>query len=205
MKTFPLIVCYYTQDTFYQLEVQNLIASCEKWGLAYHAEPIPSFGSWEMNCAYKPLFLYQKLEELQCPLFWVDADAVFLKKPSWLEVFSSDMAVRITQEFGQDHPSFVISGSVYVNNTEKARRVLKAWARKCIDHLSDPQRTVELWDQVALRDVLYQTDHQASIEPLPPGYMMILGNEYDEKSIEDRVIGHYQASRRFKKIINGIS
>ena len=70
MTKFPLIVSYYTQNTVYQLEVQNLIASCEKWGLEHHIEPIPSFGSWERNCCYKPFFLMEKMQQFRQSYIW---------------------------------------------------------------------------------------------------------------------------------------
>lgn len=202
MNPFPIVVSYYTEQTPYEWEAKNLIASCNEWGVECCVEPICSFGSWEMNCAYKPFFLYQKLEELQRPLFWVDADAVFLQKPTPLEAFSADVAVRINQNLSRDHPSYIISGGVYVNDTENAKKVLKRWAKTCIDRLSDPKREVELWDQMALRDVLLEVGHIAEVGSLPPGYVMIFGHPEDEEKIQERVIGHFQASRRLKKMIN---
>ena len=202
MKDFPLIVSYYTQDTVYQLEVQNLIASCQQWQLAYHIEPIATFGSWERNCGYKPLFLLEKLQQFRTPILWVDADGVFFKNPEPLATFDSDFAVRINQNWANSHPSKVISGTVYVNATIGGERVLKSWAKACLDSLSDPQRTEEFWDQIALRDVILQTVPGAKISELPAKYMAIIDNPQDQKEIDEIVIGHYQASRRFKKIIN---
>lgn len=202
MKNFPLIVSYYTQDTLYQLEVQNLIASLEKWGLDYHVEPIATLGSWERNCAFKPFFLYEKLEQFERPLFWVDADAVFESAPQYLEVFSADIAVRINEELSLEHPSKVMSGSLFVNATEGAKRVVKAWAKLCLERISDPARTEEVWDQAVLRDILFKHEHQAKIGALPRGYTAIVGNPHDEREIHTVTIAHYQASRRLKKTIN---
>lgn len=202
MANFPLVVSYYTKDTLYQLEVQNLIASCEQWQLEHHVEPIASFGSWERNCAFKPFFLFKMLEQFNRPIFWVDADAVFKKAPQHLDVFAHDFAVRINHDFEDSHPSKVISGSLYVNATEGAKRILKSWAKECLDSLSDAQRTVEVWDQIALRDVLARGVSGATYGSLPHGYMAIMGNALDEKQIPDITISHYQASRRFKKTIN---
>lgn len=202
MGDFPLVVSYYTQNTLYQLEVQNLIASCEKWNLEHHIEPIASLGSWEKNCAYKPLFLLKKLQEFSRPLFWVDADAVFVRKPKNLEVFEADFAVRINADWDDDHPSKVMSGSVYINATEGAERILKSWAKECFEQLLDPLRAEELWDQVVLRDVLKKSVSGAKIQALPPMYTMIFDNPHDKKNLDEAVICHYQASRRLKKIVN---
>jgi hypothetical protein len=203
MKQFPLIVSYYTKETVYQLEVQNLLASCDKWNLRHCVESIPSFGSWERNCAYKPMFLLQKLHQFREPIFWVDADAVFFKKPEILPtVFQADIALRINAEYPDDHPSKIMSGSLYVNATLEAERVLKSWAKECLEQLSDPQRTEELWDQIVLRDVLKKNIAEAKIDSLPLAYTRIMGHPLDEKTGVEPVIAHYQASRRFKKIIN---
>jgi hypothetical protein len=202
LEDFPLVVSYYTKDTLYQLEVQNLIASCEQWQLEYHVESITSFGSWERNCSYKPFFLLEKLQQFGKPILWIDADGVFIKKPQRLAVFASDLAVRINQNYDDSHPSKVLSGTVYVNATVGAERVLKSWAKECLDTLSNPQRTEEFWDQAALRDVIRRRVPGARISALPAGYVTIVDNPQDEKEIDDVVIRHYQASRRFKKIIN---
>ena len=61
----PLIVSYYTAGTGYEVEVQNLIASCRKLDLQADIVPIPSRGSWDKNCCYKPEFLLEKLQFLE--------------------------------------------------------------------------------------------------------------------------------------------
>jgi hypothetical protein len=202
MREFPLIVSYYTKDTLYQLEVQNLIASCQKWSLDHHVEPISSLGSWERNCSYKPFFLMKKLQQLKRPLFWVDADAVFVQKPQWLDVFNKDLAVRVNEKWDDRHSSKVISGSIFVNATQGAAVLLKCWGQECIDSFLNPERAQEVWGQVALRDVILRGVRGAEVGSLPWGYVAIVGNPNDEKEISDVVIAHYQASHRFKKIIN---
>lgn len=200
MRKFPLVVSYYTQDTLYQLEVQNLIASCEKWGLEHQVEPITSFGSWEKNCCFKPLFLLKKLQQIRQPLFWVDADAVFERKPEWLDVFDKDLAVRINEAWEGD--SKVNSGSIYVNATEGAVKLLKLWGQECIDALSNPQRTQEVWDQITLRDVIVRGGYWEQIGALPLAYCHIAGHPHDTQVTAFPIISHYQASRRLKKTIN---
>ncbi len=202
MIKFPLVVCYYTKDTLYQLEVQNLIASCEKWGLDHHVEPIATLGSWERNCSFKPFFLLEKLQQFGKPLFWVDADAVFVREPQYLKVFSQDLAVRINEKLDPAHPSKVISGSVFVNATQGAVEILKAWGQECIDSFLNPKRTEEIWDQIALRDVLQRGSTQFKAGVLPLEYMAIEGNPSDAREAGEVVIAHYQASRRFKKMVN---
>lgn len=199
---FPIVISFYTKDTFYQLEVQNLIESCEKFGIAHQIEGIPSFGSWEVNCAYKPFFIHRKLQELKQPVFWVDADGIFVQKPSLLEQFSQDFATRINEELDMDHPSRVISSTIFANYTLAADRLLRQWAQNCQQDVTRSERTEEFWDQMALRDTLYRGDHGASFASLPGAYTKIVDNLHDQTAVLDPVIEHYQASRRFKKFIN---
>ncbi len=202
MPAFPLVVSFYTQDTLYQMEVKNLIASCEQWGLEHHIEPIQSFGSWELNCAFKPFFLYSKLQEFQRPLFWVDADGVFVKRPEYLKEFEADFSCRINRGLPDTHPSKVMSGSLFINATPGAERILKLWAKECYDKMSDPERVEEVWDQALLRDVIARNQHGAKIMALPPSYTAIVDHPIDSEEIGEPVIAHHQASRRYKKMIN---
>ena len=202
MTDFPLIVSYYTKKTLYQIEVQNLIASCEKWGLPIDVEGIESFGSWELNCGYKPFFLYRKLQELKKPLLWVDADAVVLKQPEVLEAFTADLAVRINEGLAPDHPSKVISSTIFVNYTSEGGELLRLWAAESNRQLGEEGRKEEFWDQIALRNVIYSQNHNARIAPLPLEYTKISGHVFDSQAVRHPVIEHYQASRRFKNSIN---
>ena len=182
----------------YALEVQNLIASCKRFNLETSIEGVESFGAWELNCAYKPFFILKKLEELQRPLLWVDADGVFLREPTWQEAFEADMAVRLEPTLPQDHPSRVISSTIFVRPTENAVKLLKIWVQHCYAQLTDPHRKEEFWDQVALRDAIAVS--LAHVASLPLSYAKIYDHPGDCRAVPEPVIEHYQASRRFKNL-----
>ncbi|MFI5333752.1 MAG: putative nucleotide-diphospho-sugar transferase [Chlamydiales bacterium] len=202
---FPVVVSFYTKNTPYEQEVQALIASCKRFDLSFSIDGIDSFGSWELNCAFKPFFLYQKLQELNTPLLWVDADAVFVAKPAALQEFSGDLAVRLNEELADDHPSKVMSGTVYVNNTSRSQELLRRWAQECVKELMREGRTEEFWEQTALRDILLAKDLKIDLRSLPLSYVKIPGHPLDEKNILSPIIEHHQASRRFKKIVNKVN
>lgn len=205
MANFPVIVSFFTKNTPYQDEVKNLIASCKKFGLETSIDGIDSFGSWELNCAFKPFFLYQKLQELKKKVLWVDADAVFVKQPPLLDVFSADFAVRINPELPDTNLSKVMSGTVFANYTEKSQELLRKWAQTCVKEMMRENRTEEFWDQAGLRDVLLSKEFKTmgiDLRNLPLAWYKVAGHPGDEKAIADPIIEHYQASRRFKHIIN---
>lgn len=198
MSDFPLVISFYTLKTLYQLEVQNLIASCKQFDLEAEIEGVKSFGSWELNCAYKPFFILGKLQELKRPVLWVDADAVFVQRPIWEDYFNADLAVRIETSLPYTHPSKVMSGTLYVNYTPEAMGVLRDWIAECQKQLTDLNRKEEFWDQIALRNVL-QRQTAAKIHPLPPAYVKIFDHPSDPQN--EPIITHYQASRRLKKTV----
>lgn len=197
----PLVISFYTKDTPYEEEVKHLVASCAEFGLECLVEGIPSSGSWEMNCAFKPIFILQKLDLLKRPLLWVDADAMFLRPMELLEAFSSDIGVRM-YDCPDDHRSRIVSSTVFINATEAARRVVRLWAEECLAMLSVQDRSEEVWDQDALRRVLFNQEHGADVQPLPVAYGKITDHPEDEQACEFPVIIQNQASRRYKRWIN---
>lgn len=197
----PVVVSFYTLQTPYEQEVQGLIESCHKWGVEAEIEGVPSLGSWEKNCGFKPLFLLEKLDKLRRPLLWVDADGVFVQPLHRLPAFSSDIAVRM-YDCPDDHVSRINTSTVFVHYTKEARHVLVLWAQECVLMLQDPHRTQEMWDQDALRRVLLEKRPPGTFACLPVSYGKIVGHPQDEKSLLDPVIVQNQASRRYKRWVN---
>jgi len=195
--TFPVIISFYTRGTPYEDEVKNLIESCRKFDLTSEIEGIDSFGSWELNCAYKPFFILKMLEKHNRPLLWVDADGMFLKKPQWQEAFDSDLSVRFHEELEWGHPSKVITSTLFASPTREGKEIMRRWIHQTHEHLLDPHRKLEFWDQIALRDAL--CGWEGILEPMPLSYAKIFDHPSDCISAPEPVIEHYQASRRFKK------
>ncbi|MES2198623.1 MAG: hypothetical protein V4489_00435 [Chlamydiota bacterium] len=201
MNSLPLVISFYTLDTPYEEEVKYLQASCEAFKIEHKIEGVPSSGSWEMNCAFKPIFILKKMEECQRPLLWVDADAVFVRPLELLSCFSADLGVRI-YPCPDDHPSKIVSATIFINYTEAAKNVIRLWAEECLLMLNDKERTQEMWDQDALRRVLFTKAHKAQFSPLPVEYSKIVGHLGDEEECREPVIIQNQASRRYKRWIN---
>lgn len=196
-KKFPCVVSFYTIETLYQVEVQNLIASCRHFDLKHHVVGVPSAGSWELNCAYKPFFLAQVLEELNEPILWVDADAVFVQAPKWLDVFDRDFAAWIDPDLPDSHDSKVASGTLFIQPTKAAKEILKQWQQETSYLLLEPNRTAEFWDQISLRNALLK-NKTAVIGPLPLEYIKIFDHPLHLQKVLNPVVVHYQASRRLK-------
>jgi hypothetical protein len=181
----PIIVSYYTKNSLYEKQVEDLVRSCEELQLEYDITGIASLGSWSANCCFKPTFLLQKLLQYRRPIVWTDADSVMMKRPELLGTLRCDLAVHVRELLPVSDRGKVLSGTVFINYSSLAKRLLKMWILEC-------QR--QGIDQEALRDVLFHYPHGASVEHLPASYCHI----FDKGDNPDAVFVHYQASRMEK-------
>lgn len=170
MPDFPVVISFYTKQTPYEEKARSLAASCQKYGLEYVIEGIDSFGTWELNDAFKPFYIYQKLHQLQRPVLWVDADDLFYQKPVYLELFSCDIAVQVNADLPDIHPEKVLTSAVYVNYTPPAIEIVRLWAKECMRHLTSEENDKTFWDGAALRDVL-ANQIIARVEVLPAAFL----------------------------------
>ena len=194
----PVVISFYTLGTPYQLEVLNLISSCQRFEIEHQIEGIDSQGSWEINCLQKPFFIYDKLRSLQRPVFWVDADAVFLKKPSFEEYAECDLAVRFMDRFSHDVRLRLNAAAMYINYTSQALSVVEEWCRVCRDILDKRNRLLTFLDQISLLEILDKSK-DVQVRSLPVGYCKVFDLDADLVDPLDVVIEQRQASRRFKE------
>jgi hypothetical protein len=199
MNPLPTIISFYTKDSPYQYFAEALQKSCADLSLEIEIEPAVSAGSWEMNCAYKPLFILKMLQKLKRGILWVDSDAVFVRRPEVLKAFEADIAVRAYPECPLDHISKIGSGTFYANYTPASLELVRRWAELSLKELGRPDRREEFWDQVSLRDAIRLFDRPASIGLLPLEYMKIFDHPLHERECPNPVIVHNQASRLCKK------
>ncbi|MCP5505549.1 MAG: hypothetical protein H7A38_01525 [Chlamydiales bacterium] len=194
---FPTIISFYTENTPYEEEIKGLIESCKKYNLPYSVDPLPNFGSWERNCCFKPKYILKKLIDLNGPVLWIDADGIVYQKPTLFDTLDADIAVRVIETIPDDHPSKILSGTLFFNYTPEAIQVLQEWDEETEVLLkNDPK----LWDQISLRNVLLRS--KANIYPLDVRYCQIYNQINDKESLEKAFIIHFQASRTLQKTLN---
>ena len=184
-------VSFYTRNSGYEKEVKNLKISCQKFNLFTDIVPIDSQGTWEKNCFYKSRFLLKMFEKHQKPIVWVDADAIIVQKPLLFETLTEDIGVRVLHDFPPKHYSKVLSGTIYLNNTQNTYKLLQFWERESQELIKNKED--KLWDQIALQNAILKMG-KLSVFYLPPEY----GDIYDHPLSQNPVILHYQASRILK-------
>lgn len=191
-----MIVSFYTENTPYQLEAMSLIASCNAFGIDAEIEGVPSEGSWERNCAIKPFFIRKKLIEKKRPIFWVDADAIFKKKPDFAHLKDSDLAFREMKRFSHDRRFKYFSGSLFLNYTPQGIAFADKWCEHCQEKI-DKKLDLQFLDQISLVDLI-ERGEKVKVHSLPIAYAKVFDIDAQEIEPQEVVIEHYQASRRFR-------
>lgn len=201
MKNIPLVISFFTQNTPYQWHADALIKSCKELDIDHDVEGIPSAGSWEINCAFKPIFILKMLKKHKRPLLWLDCDATIERNLEFTPAFTADVAVRISPECASDHPSKIYSGTLFINYTQAAIDLITQWATKSMQELEDKNRKEEFWDQTTLKEVIKNFSESIEIGLLPIEYLKIFDHPIHEELCKNPIIVQHQASRLLKKWI----
>lgn len=185
-----LVAAFYTVDTPYEEEIKNLIASCDEFNIDYYVKGYESRGQWVKNAAIKPEFLMDVMDEFPAKnIVYLDADAIIRQYPKLFDEMTEDVGVHYRK--GKE----VLSGTVFLRNTVRARNLLKHW-------IHYQQQQPSTWDQKVLQSCLKlceRSDTGLKVLDLPPTYCQIFDSMRD---VGKPVIEHMQASRRYKRVIN---
>lgn len=196
----PLVVSYYTKDTPYEKETNDLIASCKQFDLLHEISSIANRGSWSANCCFKPQFLLEKLEEHQRPLIWTDIDSAFVQRPTVFDDCHADVALRINDRVAIDDDEKILTQTLFVNNTPSAKKLLQLWKKECEKNL-DKQETV--LDRVCLRKVVLHYPTIVEMKRLPASYFAIVDSPETKNSQTDgAVVIHRRASKKYREAVD---
>jgi hypothetical protein len=180
-----MIFCsFYTVNTPYEKEKDSLVEDLERLNLRYFIKAIDSKGNWVLNTNEKSKVCLEAFDTYKEPVVYVDCDARIRKYPEFFDSLDCDIAVHYRR--GRE----LLSGTLFFNQTEKAREVIQAWVSKCAIF-------AQVWDQRNLASVLNDVK-DVRIGMLPATYVQIFDLM---KDAGEPVIEHFQASRRFKRLI----
>jgi hypothetical protein len=196
----PLIVSHYTVNTGYADEIKKLRDSLDYFGLENIIEGIKSLGSWRANSNYCAVQVMRMLDAYpDRDILRVDADAIFQRYPVLFEEssFTADIAAHV-HNF-RWHPYELLGGTLFFRNTESVRKLVACWAQWCtVTRLNE--RPGDLL-QILIGAVSAESRPYIFGE-LPATYCKIFDLM---KDVKDPVIEHFQASRRFKRVVNMVA
>ncbi len=195
MNNQPLIVSYFTENSPYEKEAEDLIASCKKFGLEYQIEKIPDQGSWSKNVCFKPDFLLACLEKYNRPLIWTDIDSFFFQNPQILLDCKADVALRINDTVAADSNQKILANTMYIGNTAPSKKLLNFWKKECEKILKKDELA---YDQVGLRRVILHYPTMVEIKRLPMTYFTATDTPEEKDMFPDNaVVVHYKLSRLY--------
>lgn len=187
------IVGFYTINTPYEMEALEMRASAFSVGLSdVNLYRVASTGMWSKNCQQKAEVLLDACQKLREPFLYVDVDARFVQYPHlfdglWLQNY--DLAVHFYKG------SELLTGTMWVNPTQHTYNLLKMWIQENQEHPHE-------WDQKVLQRTIEGCVNSVDLFKLPPEYTWIFDTSPKVYGPDiEPVIVHYQASRRFKRMV----
>ncbi len=217
------VISMYTKNTPYEEEIKELGHSCDQFKVDYKFYPIVNLKDWVKNTQQKAAVIHEALDEFECDLVWLDADAVILKKLELFDKLANDndfhlyihRAYHLPLKIDNDgvlsfirrnisnflkrrkHPKGeVISNSIYIKNCAKTKELVSKW-------VALNEHKIE-WDQRNLQEIIDAGDSDYVVKQLPKEYARILpkGNQLETLNDGNNYIGQKQASRSYRKTIH---
>ena len=195
-----MVVGYYTVNTPYEEEAQNLIRSLNKLGVNHDVSGVKTLGNWQANTRFKAGFMLDML--IKWPnhrLLYVDCDAVVHRMPNLFKNYKCDIAVR-WQDF-RWRKNECLSGTIYMENNERTKRICKLWKDINVKEGNKSTR-MEQWNLDTVINQMKSEDPNFTYKNLPPEYTMIFDSMRGMYPNIVPVIEHFQASRRFRNDVN---
>ena len=195
-----MVVGYYTVNTPYEEEAQNLFRSLNKLGLSHDISGVETLGNWQANTRFKAGFMLDML--IKWPnhrLLYVDCDAVIHSSPDLFKNYSCDIAVR-WQDF-RWRQNECLSGTIYMENNERTRRICELWRDINVAEGNKSTR-MEQWNLDTVINQMKEEDPSFTYKNLPPEYTFIFDSMKAMYPNAIPVIEHFQASRRFRNDVN---
>jgi len=195
-----MVVGYYTVNTPYEQEAQNLLGSLNRLGITHDISGVQSLGNWQANTRFKAEFMLDMLiKHPNHRLLYVDVDAVVHSIPDLFKNYTCDIAVR-WQDF-RWRQNECLSGTIYMENNERTKRICELWRDINVNEGNESNR-MEQWNLDTVINKMKAEDPNFTYKNLPPEYTMIFDSMRGMYPNIVPVIEHFQASRRFKKDVN---
>jgi len=179
------VIFYYTKNTPYVQEAEELVKTLELFNLEYIPYAIESTGSWVFNCGLKSKILLQALTDTKEDLLYLDADARVVKLPPFEELIPTLPGIA-----WWDNPSRgreLNSSVLFLPNSYNTESMLLEWQQ-------EQSKSPEEWDQKVLQRIAPKHKHQV----LDERWACI---DTFMKPNENTCILQTQASRRLKRCV----
>lgn len=202
-----LIVAYYTADTPYKNDAEELRKNLESFRVPFIIKELPNQGSWQKNTQLKSSFVQAMCAEIDGPFVYLDVDAELQSDPTKFFDGFLKAKVDIAAHLFSGHE--LLSGTVYFGNTWKCREVVERWCKLCLEFpdtfpagfLSYHPKGGKAWDQRLLCKAIEDVP-DVVFRNLPPEYTYIHDLSKKQYPKTKPIIVHLTASRLYKSVVN---
>jgi len=194
-----VIVSYYTANTPYEQEIENLHDSLHGFQLPHMTYRVPNRGSWIKNVQINEEIILQAMSEFPGKaIVSLDADSVVQRYPALFETLDCDFAAHY-HTWPKGNRRELFCSTMYFKNCSNSRIFLL----DCLKRYREFPTTRQQPNMRAVFEGAYRTSvpswrKRLKFTNLPPQYCKIFDLMGD---IKFPVIEQFQASRRFKKSV----
>jgi hypothetical protein len=197
-----IVVAFATIDTPYEFELsQHLLPSLEKLNIAYHIEVVENKRNWLKNVAQKPKVIYSAMEKYPSKnIVCLDADSEILEYPKLFNEIPENynIALHILDwnywYRNNSNVKEILSGTIFLRNNIETKEVVGEWYHRAMNS--------SIWEQKCLEAIIKEKNIPIYELPLEYCYINSLpGNKEPFIKIDNPVIKHFQASRKYRKLI----
>jgi hypothetical protein len=198
----PTVAAFYTRDTAYKAEAEDMARSAVAFGLDVVLVDTDNLGDWKANTDQKPAAIERALRGVDGPIAFVDADARFRAYPKLFDEFCAGPAEIGLSYFDWDafpddprKGRELSSAVILLKPTSRVYALLSKWARATTT-------SGDMWEQRVLQDLIAKDQKKKrdrlKVMEIPMRYNQIFDHM---AGLGKPVIEQMQASRRLKAVV----
>ena len=183
----PIFASYYTKNTGYEKQVEELKTTLRRFNLENDIRGIKDLGDWYKNTYIKSLFVVQTMKRHpDRSIVFVDADAKIRRSPVLFNDYDYDFA------FHNYNKKELLAGTLYFKNSKGGRYMADQWLK------IDREKLTTLMPQKNLHAVFNKVKDKIKWDMFPIEYCMIF--DCRARGRVRPVVEHFQLSRKYKDI-----
>jgi len=179
------IVSFYSDidgRTYYSDHARRLAENCKQYNMPYDIRPLPSRGSYRLNCLSKPSFIYSMMEEKKKPFVWMDVDSILHGELTVFDDKEKECDVIFAYQHIKPRENEILrpkASPIYLNYNDVVLELVKYWISRCEENLNNPQ--IKVFDhEILMIEVLPQFLNRLRIGALPLNYAIWPGTTVPE-------------------------
>ena len=180
---YPTVISFAAGAEYYHENARRLQAQIEDLGMHSSIDFYEDLGGldWAQLCRFKVQFYRRKMEELDRPLLWLDADTKILGRPEKLRRSEADFGAMLRNSYLADYDPYKSArmwspSLLYFNNSEISKRFM--------DHICavDAQSPENITDDFVLHEAWSSFNEHMAVLVLPRKYHAVNENHITDET-----------------------